>query len=154
MRAFQRLLQSTLQFASGDSLVVLLNNQTQMEDKTDTTPALNLSIIQPGDFLEIRGFLNTDPMIDVTASEIRRNTPDDDVLQGPLDDPVTTGVVSILRVQFTTDVINTSFDDGNSDSATFYSVVQPGCIVKVEDGDAPATLPDSIADEISLESCP
>ena len=143
----------TLQFNGGDKLVVQVNSQTQMEDKLDATPDLNLSIIQPGDFLEVRGFINTDPASDITASEIRRNTPDDEVLQGPLDGPVTTGVVSILGVQFTTDALITTFDDGASNSATFYATVSAGCIVKAEDGTS-STLPDAIADEVNLESCP
>ena len=147
----------TVQFASGDALVVQVDNQTQMEDKTNAVQNLKVSNFNAGDFLEIRGFINTDTMIDVTASQIRRTTPDDDVLEGPLDSA--SGVsnsVSILGVNFTTDPVNTDFSgSGVSDSATFYNKAQGGCIVKVEDGDVPTTNPNGVADEISLEgSCP
>ena len=149
----------TVQFASGGTLVILVDNQTQMEDKFGPAPIqkFHLPDITKDDFLEIRGFINTDTMIDVTASQIRRTTLDDDVLEGPLDSA--SGVsnsVSILGVNFTTDPVNTDFSgSGVSDSTTFYNNAQGGCIVKVEDGDVPTTYPNGIADEISLEgSCP
>ncbi len=145
----------TVQFGTGDTLVILVDSQTQMEDKIDPTQNLNLGIINVDDFLEIRGFLNPDPMIDVTASEIRRNTLDDDVLQGPVDSVVPDTSVTILGVLFSSDT-GTEYEvnNGPSDRTTFYTNVKPGCIVKVQDGDNP-TPPDGFADEMDLEgTCP
>ena len=147
----------TLQFGNGNTLTVLLNNQTQTEDKMGgAMTGLNLTGIQPGDYLEIRGFLNTDPAVPVVASELRRNTLDNDLLQGPVDSAVTNVSVTILGMTFTSDG-NTEFEvnDAGSTSTNFYNTVNPGCIVKIQDGENPTTPPDGVADEMDLEgSCP
>jgi len=151
----------TMQLGNGgsQSLVIQLNNKTQMEDNAGGIPMFSLMDIQPGNFLEIRGFSVTVAMTQqLVASELRRISTSDDLLQGPVD---TNGVVAgssitILGVTFTTD-INTSFEDANgddTDSATFYASVQDGCTVQIQDGDVPGTPPDGIADEMNLEeSC-
>jgi hypothetical protein len=143
----------TVQFAGGDPLAIRLNTQTQMEDKTGAAQGFKLSDIQAGDFLEIRGFLDADPMVRVVASELRRNDVNDDILQGPVDSVVTGSSVTILGVTFSSDG-NTEFEinDSGSDRATFYATVKPGCVVKIQDGDLPSTSPDGFADEMDLEN--
>ncbi len=143
----------TLQFASGDTVTVQLNNQTQMEDRTGAATNMMLSHINIGDFLEIRGFLSTDPMVPVVASEIRRNSIDDDILEAPVDSFVPDTSFTLLGVSFGTDS-NTSFEDetGSLTRSGFYAKLATGCVVKVQDDNAPP--PDGVADEVELESCP
>ena len=150
----------TMRFGNGGTLDVQLNNQTQMEDKTGAaTGFFDLTDIQTGDYLEIRGFSAPSGMTQIImASELRRDELDNDLLQGPVD---TNGIVAdtsitLFGLTFTTDG-NTGFenDNGSTNSSTFYAEIQEGCTVKIQDGDLPSTPPDGIADEIELTgSCP
>lgn len=134
-------------------LRVQSNSRTQFDDKTDVTDALRLSDISPGDYLEIRGFV--DDTGAVVASEVRRDDADgEDVeLQGPIGSFVLNTSVTILGITFLTDENVTEFEntlDQPISSNAFYGALVPaqGTLVKIEDDNVPG---DGIADEASLE---
>jgi Domain of unknown function (DUF5666) len=139
----------TLNLANS-TLVIMTDSRTTFEDETgvDTSPPLKLNEIGSGDFLELSGFLNG---ATVSGTEIHRKSPDDVILQGPVDSVVSGSSITILGVTFNTDG-STQFeeDDDNAlpgGSATFYSVDRTGDEVKIKDN-APG---DGTADEVDLE---
>jgi len=139
-----------LGFAQGTlstgSLTVNVDNQTRIEDSVGNNENPLLSDINPGDFVQIRGFQDNGG---ITATEIHRETPDKVLLQGPVDGFTTGSSITILGITFLTDG-GTEFED-NSDnsinSASFYGALAVGDLVKIED-DQPG---DGTADEVDLE---
>ena len=141
--------------SNNQQLNVQTNSRTQFEDKTDTVDPMRLADIMPGDYLEIRGFVDDGGA--VAASEVRRDGLNGDDLSGEdviLQGPVSTAsepLITILGITFTTDA-NTEFEDLADqpvpNSSTFYGFLSPGTLVKLKDENVPG---DGIADEASLE---
>jgi len=133
------------------TLKVQTNSRTQFEDKTGAVETLRLSDIAPGDYLEIRGFVDDGGA--VVASEVRRDdvTGEDVILQGPVSIPVTEPEITILGVTFSTQVGITDFEVLGQpvSSSTFYGSLSSGTLVKLKDDNLPG---DGIADEASLEN--
>jgi Domain of unknown function (DUF5666) len=141
----------TLGFAAGTlasgSLTVNVDSQTRIEDSTDVVENPLLSDINPGDFVQVRGFQDNSG---ITATEIHRESPDKVLLQGPVDSFSAGSSITILGITFFTDG-GTEFDDSNDnslDSATFYAALGTGDIVKIED-DSPG---DGTAEEVDQEN--
>ena len=136
----------TLQLVPG-TVVIQVNNQTQFEDELSNN-ALTLSGINPGtDFLKFRGYLDGNG--NIIASKIKRDQPDKDIVQAPVDSFVTGSTITVLGLTFSTDS-STEFeltDDTSTDSNTFYMNLNNGDLVKIEDKDK-----DGIADEVEIEN--
>lgn len=137
----------------GGTLTVLVNNQTQMEDRTGMVSNMTLSDINvaAGDFLEIGGFIGTSG--NVIASELRRDSAanaSNDILQGPVESWNAGSDVTLLGITFFSD-INTNFEDENEagiNSSDFYTALSAGRQIKVRDD----ITADGIADEMDLEN--
>ncbi len=144
----------TLNVAGGGSTItVLTDSVTTFEDKTgaDPTPPLKLDEISTGDFVEISGYL--DAAGKVVATEVRRDSPDDVIVQAPVQSFVNLSSITLLGVTFTTDG-STQFEDTDDNplpggAADFYGSLSQGDLVKIKDN---GTLGDGTADEVDRES--
>jgi hypothetical protein len=138
---------STLTVLLGDgSISVNVDNQTRIEDSTGGIENPSLSDLNSGDFVQIRGFLSDNG---ITAAEIDRESPDNVILQGPVDSFVSGVSITVLGVTFLTD-LSTEFDDNNDNgisSADFYGGLAPGDLVKIKDNEPG----DGTADEVDRE---
>ncbi|WP_132970880.1 DUF5666 domain-containing protein [Thiogranum longum] len=136
-----------------NTLVIQVDSQTQLEDRTGAVSNMTLSDINVagGDFLEIGGFVGTGG--NVIASELRRDSSanaGDDILQGPVDSWNPGSDVTVLGITFFQD-INTEFEDEKEagiSSAAFYNALSTGRNIKVRDDIAA----DGVADEMDLEN--
>jgi hypothetical protein len=141
----------SLGFASGTlslgSLTVNVDNQTRIEDSDGGIENPLLSDINPGDFVQIRGYQDSSG---ITATEIHRETPDDVLLQGPVESFTSGSDITVLGITFFTDS-GTEFDDTDDASisgGTFYGALAIGDNVKIEDN-RPG---DGTADEVDQEN--
>jgi hypothetical protein len=146
----------TMTFWSGAPIDVMVNSQTRLEDKTgtDPVPPFELSDISSGSsFLKIKGF--DDGNGNIVAIRVKRDDPNDEVLQGPVEGvgsqtfgDNTSGQVTILGIKFPTDA-GTEFEEGTIDGDEFFNnIVVEGDIVKVKD----KILLDGIADTVKFEN--
>ncbi|MBW9275850.1 MAG: hypothetical protein K1563_19410, partial [Candidatus Thiodiazotropha sp. (ex. Lucinisca nassula)] len=136
----------TLNLSNG-SVTVFVDNRTRMEDKTKAVESLSVSDLGSGDFLEVRGLLDSSNRVILT--ELRRDNTDDLVLQGPVEDFVTNSSVTILGVTLFTSA-TTQFEDINDSTIsadTFYNGLTVGSLVKIKD-EEPG---DGTADEVEFE---
>jgi len=141
---------SSLTVLLGDgSITVSVNNQTKIEDSTGVVENPSLSDLNSGDFVEIRGF---EDIAGVVASEIHRDSPDNILLQGPVDSSSPGTSITVLGVTFSTDG-STNFQDSNEapypgGSGAFYSGLSAGTItvVKIKDSNG-----DGTAEEVDQE---
>ncbi|MEW8646980.1 MAG: DUF5666 domain-containing protein [Candidatus Thiodiazotropha endolucinida] len=136
----------TLNLSNG-SVTVFVDNRTRMEDKTKAVESLSVSDLGSGDFLEVRGLLDSSNRVILT--ELRRDNTDDLVLQGPVEDFVTNSSVTILGVTLFTSA-TTQFEDINDSTIsadTFYNSLTVGSLVKIKD-EEPG---DGTADEVEFE---
>jgi hypothetical protein len=146
----------TMAFSSGATIDIMVNSQARLEDETgtDPVPPFELSDIMSGfDFLKIKGF--DDGNGNIVAIRVKRDDPDDEVLQGPVEGvgsqtfgDNTSGQVTILGIKFPTNA-GTEFEEGTIDGDEFFNnIVAEGDIVKVED-----KIPlDGIADTVEFEN--
>ena len=140
---------TTLTVDLGDgSVTVEVTSRTTLEDSTDVIEHPSLSDFNVGDFVEIRGYQDA---TGVVASEIHRDSPDNVVLQGPVESvDGGSSSITILGVTFFTDA-GTQFQDTSESpisSSTFYSSVASGDLVKITDNGAG----DGTADEVEQEN--
>lgn len=136
----------TMEF-SGGTVDVVVDSRTSLRDNSGN---ISLSSIVATDFLEIRGSINGNGII--TADEVRRNSVNDDILQGPADSCSGT-TVSVLGVSFSLQDGLTSyknqFNNPIANAAAFCSAVNSSSLfVKVKDN----LTPNGIADEAELEN--
>lgn len=136
------------------SLDVLVDSRTILRDNTGAVDPLTLADLAPNDYLEIEAYRD-DASGELIATEVRRDAPDDDQLQGPVDscDGVT---VSILGLGYVLDDNITSYTDENEGSigtAAAFCTQQAagGFRVKVVDK-LSGGGPDGTADEAELEN--
>ena len=140
----------TLQFAPG-TLNVVVDSRTALRDDTGVDDPLTLNEIVATDFLQIEAYRDggTGTLI---ATEIRRDTPDDDLLQGPVDECLADTRVTVLGLTYTLLAGTSDYQDQNDAAITgtaFCSSANTGgFLVKIRD-DLPT--PDGIADEVDLE---
>ena len=130
----------------GGSITVSVDSRTRLEDRTGGQRRLALSDIGIGDFLRIRGFQDGSGVV---ASQIRRDSADDIILQGPVDRFVNGSTLTILGVTFFTSGA-TRFEDRNDagmSSSAFFIALSPGDLVKVKD----LKPGDQTADEVDQE---
>ncbi len=131
----------TLQFATG-TVSFLVNNKTSIRDDA-TGNSLTLNNISATDFLEVEGFI--DSAGNVVANEVKRDQPDDDVIQGPVQSlDATSGDITLLGLTFGTDAA-TSFKP--SPSSSFFATASPNTIVKIKDKNR-----DGVAEEAKIEN--
>ncbi|GAB1263292.1 DUF5666 domain-containing protein [Aurantivibrio infirmus] len=135
----------TLAFSTGN-LVFSVNSQTELRDQTGNFNPLTLADLRTGDFLEVRAFLNN---AQITATEVRLDDPDDDIIQGPVESFVSGNEIVIFGITFSTP--GEIFEDANDapiSSSNFFSQLTQGMIVKIKD-DSPAN---GVADEVEFEN--
>ena len=139
----------TLQFVPG-TLNVVVDSRTALRDDTGVDDSLTLNEIVASDFLEIEAFRD-DSTGALIATEIRRDTLDDDSLQGPVDDCAADTSVTVLGLTYTLLAATTEYQDQNDlpiDGTAFCNGANTaGVFVKLRDDLAP----DGIADEAELE---
>jgi len=140
----------TLQFVPGN-VTVSVTSQTSLRDDLGIFDPYTLGNIAAGNFLEIRGFVDGNG--NIIADEIRRDDPDDDILQGPADSCTAGSDVVIFGLSFGLVNGTTSFEDENevplADSAAFCNAVNSSSFfVKVKDDQSSR---DGVADEAELE---
>jgi len=147
--------QVTLTLGDG-SLAFSLDNQTRMEDSIADLSPFTVSNISNGDFLEIEAY--QDASGNLIASRIKRDKPDDVILQGNVDSITDAGggagSVTILGITFSTTTA-TEFADVNetpfSPKDAFFSAGVGGSpvddLVKIQD-DLSA---DGVADSVEFE---
>ena len=140
----------TLQFVPG-TLNVVVDSRTALRDDTGVDDSLTLNEIVASNFLEVEAFRD-DSTGALIATEIRRDTLDDDILQGPVDDCAADTSVTVLGLSYTLLAGTTEYQDQNDlpiDGTTFCSGANTaGFFVKIRDDLAP----DGIADEAELEN--
>ena len=134
----------TLQLFSG-SVIVVVDARTRLDDDTDQASPLTLADISAGDFLEVEAQQVGNRLI---ATQIDRDDLDDDVLQGQVTG-FTAGVeITLLGVTYST--AGARFESVNGtliDSATFFSQLKVGDLVKLKD----ERVADGVADEVEFE---
>ena len=137
----------TVIFAGAQTIDVQINNQTRLDDGTGIEEVLTLDEINSSDFLEISAYQESNG--DVIATEIKREDPDGQALQAPVES-VTNGVnITLLGVTFPVDGA-TDYENANDLPITaiqFFDNVTVGSLVKVKD-EEPA---DGTADEVEFE---
>jgi len=148
---------TTLTIEGMDAITISVNAATQLEDdRSSPQPGFNFSHVVVGDFVEIRGAPNTatgDPN-DVIATRLERDDDEDDtILQGPVQS-FAGPVVLVLGVAIATDAIDVAFFDVNDDeisSATFFSSIGVGSIIKAKADELRVFGNDFDAEEIEIE---
>jgi hypothetical protein len=119
---------------------------TRYEDKLEDLQVFGLADIRPGDFVEIRGFLDNGQFV---ATRIERDDPEDDVLlQGPAADVASPGFTILATSVLTT--ANTQFEDESEtgiSADTFFASAE-GRIVRASGIWDGTTL---VADEVEFE---
>jgi len=132
-------------------ITVQINNFTQMEDDEDEDNSnFNLSSISAGDFVEIKGYLDSDG--NVIASKLEREDDEDEgevELKGPLDSVSEPNFVILgVTIQTSSDTDFESIEGSSNDSTGVFETVNIGDIVEVE-----GTFADGIltAEEVELE---
>ena len=134
----------TLQLFSG-TVIVVVDARTRLDDDTDQASPLTLADISAGDFLEVEAQQVGNRLI---ATQIDRDDLDDDVLQGQVTG-FTAGVeITLLGVTYST--AGARFESVNGtliDSATFFSQLKVGDLVKLKD----ERVADGVADEVEFE---
>ncbi len=134
----------TLRYIGGN-VTAQVDNQTSFKD------GLTLQSIAQNDFLKIEGY--QDGLGNVIASEVKRESSvDNDVMQGPVDAPIsqTGGSITVLGIRYTLLDGVTSYADASEtsiDNAAFFSMLNVGDTVKIVD-DVPT---DGTADEVEFE---
>jgi len=134
----------TLAFAAG-SISFSIDNQTQLDDETNTFDPIAWSDIRSMDFLEVKALLNGSQII---ATEVRLKNPDDEVVQGPVESFVASNEVTLFGLTYMT--TGAQFENANDaliDSDEFFTQVKQGDLVKIQDNLAA----DGIADEVEFE---
>lgn len=143
--------------ATGGSLVlvgipIITTSGTLFDDERDDLDSFDLSNVVAGDFVEVRGYVDSSG--NVVALRIDREDNDDVILQGPVQgvDPVSQSF-TILGVLIPVNS-NTEFEDENDSPiglSDFFNQVQSGDLLKVkDDSDGDDTRID-IADEVEFE---
>lgn len=142
--------EGTIRVTAGDgSITAMTDSRTSFLDRTgaDSTPPLHLGELGSGDFVEMRGFLDNSGRF--VASEVRRDTPDNVLVQAPAQDFSPTTSLTLLGVVFTTGA-GTEFaradDTDYATAAEFYNDLSIGDLVKVDDANG-----DGTADEVEFE---
>jgi len=127
--------------AGDGTITVLTNSSTLLEDKTprDAVPPLRLSDLSAGDFMRLRGYADDSGRF--VATEARRDYPDDTLVQAPAEASNGVNSITLMGVTFLTNG-DTEFEDadnGDISALTFYSLLNTGDAVRVEDSRADGT---------------
>ncbi len=144
------LIDRTISVQLGDgSITVVTDLKTEFEDETNVVSALTLADIAATDFVEIRAFDNGSELI---ATQVRRDSANHVILQGPVDSTIPGTSITVLGVSFFTDG-STQFEGTDDNplpggSATFYGTDRTGDVIKIRDNQPG----DGTADEVDLES--
>lgn len=129
----------------GATLPIKVSARTLLDDSTDQSGPFTLRSIAVGDFLEVEAILLNGSLI---AASIERDEVDDDVLQGAVESFTTDIDITIQGITYSTR--GSEFEDREDNSissATFYSQLEIGDLVKVKD----ENVADGIADEVEFE---
>ncbi len=134
----------TLDFIVGN-VTVTINSQTQLRDQTDTFATLSIENLQVGDFLEIRARLNGN---EIVATELRLDEMDDNIIVAQVESFVATSEITLLGLSFNTQQAEfENLQDQPISSSDFFSQLQVGTLIKIEDKE----IADGIADEVEFE---
>lgn len=134
----------TLGFAPGN-VTFTVNSQTELDDETNTFNPISFGDLSIGDFVEVEALLSSGQL---TATELQLEEPGDQQIEGPVESFVANTSITILGLTYS--VVGARFEDSNdaaTDVAVFFSQLNNGDIVELEDND-PA---DGTADEVEIE---
>ncbi len=137
----------TLNLLNGQ-VTVHTDNRTRMEDKTDAVDSLSLNDLASGDYLEVRGLIDGNSRILLT--ELRRDDPDDVILQGPVEHFEAHNSITLLGVTLFVSA-STQYKDTNDNPISadaFYSGLSVGSLVKMKDSEPG----DGTANEVEFEN--
>ena len=125
------------------SIVVLTDAQTQFEDGSSADiENFSLDQLNIGDFVRVEGVADGGQ---VTASEVKREDPDDSKLRGKVDAFIADTSITILGITYLVDA-TTEYDDFPNANA-FFSQLTIGDLIEIEDEE----VADGIADEVEEE---
>lgn len=141
--------QLTLSYVPGD-ITIHLNAATLLEDEFKDVDPFTLADIESLDMLRVQAYL--DGSGNVVASQIRRVDLDNDLIRAPLQVKETDTSLTVLGLEFFTDVTGTDTtfvlsDNTTTDSATFYSTVKDDDLIKIYDD----IVTDGTADKVKIE---
>ena len=134
----------SLQLFSG-TITMEVDLRTRLDDDTDQVDRLTLADIRSGDFLEVEAYLSGDRLV---ATLIDRDSPDDDMIRAPVESFTAPSAITLLGITYS--IGDTAFEDAGDnsiDADTFFTTLQIGDVVKIEDD----SIADGIADEVEFE---
>jgi len=136
----------TLSYVPGE-ITVHLNNATLLEDEVSGVDPFTLADIGSGDALRVQAYL--DGSGNVVASQVRRVPVDNDVIRARIECSGACTSVTVFGITFGTDGATTFEDAANNpiSSADFYTNVNDGDLIKIQDDD----VPDGMADKVQIE---
>jgi hypothetical protein len=112
-------------------ITIHVDTNTGLIDEVFELRPFTLSHIQPGDFLEIRGFIdNEDNIVAIIIERDEMPEQDEFEFRGPVDAITPNTAIEILGVLVDP---GAAFDNGN-DAAAFFNEINVGDIVKVKGG--------------------
>lgn len=124
---------------------VLVDARTRFDDETDQVRRMTLADVRSGDFLEIEAYLLGDRLI---ATLVDRDDPDDDVIRAPVESFVANSEITLLGITYQIgDTDYEDADDNTVDADSFFSLLQIGDLVEIEDKEDA----NGVADDIELE---
>ena len=142
-----------------ETITVIVTTETEVEDDVNDNQRFQISDLQIGDFVEVKGY--ADVSNDVTATQVKLTDLDDFVVQGVITDltgDANGGTATVLGIPFeyVGGADPTEFEDQNDTGVnfvTFSGLTTPGqTVVKVKDKlDANNNTPIGVADEIEIE---
>jgi hypothetical protein len=133
-----------LALAAG-TISVATDQRTRLDDNRDGVERLSLGDIVAGDFLEVEAYIANDRLV---ATVIDREEADDEVVQAPVEAFNEGSDITLLGVTFTVgDTVYENLEDQDITAESFFTRLQVGDLIRLED-DGPA---DGLADEIEFE---
>ena len=139
----------TFNFNGTDVLVRVNTSQTELGDEIGMPPAIQVSNLSAGDFVEMEAF--NDESGDINAIKIVRNSPDDISIEAPLEN-FDSGSTSVTMLGIVFDLMAASFEDEAGapipDPMDFFSELSIGEFIQIKDS---GPVGDGIFDKAELE---
>jgi len=142
---------------AGQSITIQLTAATRVEDDAGTADDF-ISLIndlQPGNFVEVRGFESGSNAI--TATEVKRESEVKEVeLQGIVRTQIPDVSITVLDVVFPVDMATTDYEDASDDSVVNHSTfigltTNDSTVIKIVDKKVGDGNAQDVADEVEIE---
>jgi hypothetical protein len=144
--------------STGQSVTVIVDGNTQYDDKENNSPTFSLNEIMDSDYIEVEGVeIDNNGAIAVLAIKVERDQPDDTILQGIVTGGSgTSSTITVLGVDYDVSGSTVFYDideQSTLSQSDFFdtSNVQLGVsVIKIKDAVSGGN-PDGTADEVELE---